>query len=250
MKKRNLSMPKKLAAALATAAFASAAFALVVAPASAQAMETDEVLAQIEEAETADTSAWLILRSDFEGNVLTNFFLSASAVKSCYFPTLMAEEPNADANEASYTVDLSGKDIRLGMGSKISFLGSGKAKVGYKFVGYNDVHYSDQMLNSDKSITPEMELPTGSFKVEGVTYKKGEIVVNLQPVITDAYRAVERAIDDICEVEYTQECSDNIDAAFAGYQALPDWEKPMVDNLDTLYAANRAYFNLKVAANS
>lgn len=250
MKKQNLSTSKKVAAVLATAAFASAAFALVVAPASAQAMETDEVLAQIKEAETADTSDTLMLRGDIEGNVLTDFVLFASSTESNCFPTFMHEEPNADVSEASYTVDVSGKNVTLGMGSEIKFIGSGKAKVGYKFVGYNDAHYSDQILVSDASSAPAMEVPTGRFKVESVTYKKNEVVVNLQPIITDAYRAVERAIDDIYEVEYTQECSDNIDAAFAGYQALPDWEKPMVDNLDTLYAANRAYFNLKVAANS
>ncbi len=250
MKKQNLSMPKKLAAAFATAAFATAAFALVVAPASAQAMETEEVLAQIKEAETEDTSSTIMLYSLFDGNTLTHYSLYASGTKSNFVPALMGEELNVDLGEASHTVDLSSKNLRVGTGTALMFMGSGKAKVGYKFVGYNDVHYSDQMLDSERSITPTVEVPNGSFKIESVTYNKNEIVVNLQPVITDAHRVVEFAIDDIDVVEYTQECSDRIDAAFAGYQALPDWEKPLVENLDQLYASNRAYFELKVAANS
>ena len=249
MKKQNLSLTKKLAAAVAAAAFACTAFALVVAPASAQAMETDEVLAQINDCETDGTSSGIMLCSYFENNVLESFTLYSSGSSSDDV-VFMVEAPNADANETSYTVDLSDKNVRLGTGAEMEFLGFGKAKVGYKFVGYNDVHYCDQMFDSDKESHPTMEVPTGSFKVESVTYSKNQIIVNLQPVITDAYTVVEFAIDDIYNIEYTQECSDRIDAAFAGYEALPEWEKPMVDNLDVLYAANRAYFNLKVAANS
>lgn len=250
MKKQSLSMSKKLVAAFATAAFAAAAFAIVVAPASARAMETEEVLAQIKEAETKDASSTIMLSSCLEGNMLAHYTLYASGTKSNVVPTFAGEELNVDVSDNSYTVDLSHKNLKVGTGTALMFLGSGKARVGYKFVGYNDVHYSDQMLDSDRSITPTVEVPNGSFKLESITYGKNQIVVNLQPVITDACRVVEFAIDDIYVVEYTQECSDRIDAAFAGYQALPDWEKPLVENLDQLYASNRAYFELKVAANS
>ena len=249
MKKQNLSLTKKLAAAVATAAFACTAFALVVAPASAQAMETDEVLAQINDCETDGTSAGILLYSYFKGTALDTFTLYSSGSSSDDV-VFMVEAPNADVSEGGYTIDLSGRNIRLGTGAEMEFTGVGKAKVGYKFVGYTDVHYSDQMLDSDNDSRPTMVVPNGSFKVESITYSENQIVVNLQPVITDAYTVVEFAIDDIYNIEYTQECSDRIDAAFAGYEALPEWEKPMVDNLDVLYAANRAYFNLKVAANS
>ena len=250
MKKQILTLAHKFAAACAAVAIACTGLALTMVPTTAKAATTQDVLGQIEKAETKETRDLLMVMGRIENGVLTGYstYVSKSSVDYMH---LSGDTPNFDLSQNGYTVDLADKNYRLGMGSELRFIGYyAKAKVGYKLVGYTDVHYADQMLSADNSTAPSMELPTGSYKIDSVTYSKDQIVVNLQPVITDAYRAVQDAINDIGEVAYTQECRDRIDAAFAGYEALPEWEKPMVGNLDVLYAANRAYFNLKVAANS
>ena len=249
MKKQNLTLVHKFAAACAAVAIACTGLALTMVPTTAKAATTQDVLEQLEKAETNDTRDMLVLMSRIEDDVLSVYTGYVSQSSSDYI-RLIGDKPNADLSGGSYTVDLASKNYRLAMGSELRFVGYAKAKVGYKLVGYTDVHYADQMLSADNSTAATMVLPTGSYNLESITYSKNQIVVNLQPVITDAYRVVEDAINDIGEVTYTQECSDAIDAAFAGYEALPEWEKPMVGNLDVLYAANRAYFNLKVAANS
>ncbi|MBQ6118541.1 MAG: hypothetical protein IJK98_04855, partial [Clostridia bacterium] len=55
-------------------------------------------------------------------------------------------------------------------------------------------------------------------------------------------------ITAIGTVAFTAECKAAIDAARAAYDALTDTQKPLVDNYDTLTAAESAYAELKAAA--
>ena len=56
--------------------------------------------------------------------------------------------------------------------------------------------------------------------------------------------AVDELIDAIGEVEFTQDSKDKIDAAREGYEALTDDQKPLVDHLDVLEAAEAAWDKL------
>ena len=57
--------------------------------------------------------------------------------------------------------------------------------------------------------------------------------------------AVDELIDAIGEVEFTDECKEKIDAAREAYEALTDDQKPLVEKLQDLEAAEAAYAKLK-----
>jgi len=56
---------------------------------------------------------------------------------------------------------------------------------------------------------------------------------------------VEELIDDIGTVGYTDSCKDKIESARAAYDALSEEQKALVDNYDTLIAAETAYESLR-----
>ena len=88
---------------------------------------------------------------------------------------------------------------------------------------------------------------TVTFNEQIYTDKTGNVTV---PGTADqmAADAAEALIDAIGTVEYTPACKAKIDAASTAYNDLSDAQKALVENYETLTAAESRYTELKAAA--
>lgn len=78
------------------------------------------------------------------------------------------------------------------------------------------------------------------------TYEQGEVNYG-KPVGQVAAEAVDKLIEAIGTVSFTDACKDKIDAARKAYNALSESEKKLVKKLSTLEAAEKKYTELKKA---
>ena len=111
-----------------------------------------------------------------------------------------------------------------------------------------EVEYSDECKEKIDAARSAYDALTDDQKELVTKYQTlldAEAEYAKQKVDLEAAELVEGLIDEIGEVEYTDECKEAIDAARSGYDALTDDQKALVGNYQDLVDAEEAYAKLK-----
>ena len=241
MKKHNLSMPKKIVAASFAVLLASSAFAFAPSVAHAQTMSSEESVVY-ELNRDAYGSVQVSVEFDSTGTRLLSYQLYlAKTSDSEVVKKLGSYHVDADVSTTPYEADLSDLDYKIAPCAQLDVFGHGTQVAQFGYEGDEYVFRSDGNLSLKGGAVVTANSEYVSAKLSRIIISNKYVRVLMKRTATDAYKEVEKAIDDIGEVTCTEECKARIDAAKAAYKALPEYEKKLVSNADTIDEALSAY---------
>lgn len=241
MKKQNLSMPKKIISASLAVLIASSSMAFMPAVAHADTMSAKDVVVS-ELKKDAYGSFNVEVKYNEAGNYIFGYNLyGGERVDSELVRRLGYYCADVDVSSTPYVVDVSDLNIRLAPDAAVQVCGCGTQAVQVGYVGDGFVYNGRGRLKADGEETVVVGGQYVSSTVSRIEFGKDYVQVFLKRTTTDAYKEVEKLIDDIGEVTGTPECKARIEAAEEGYNWLPTNEKYLVGNYITLWEAQIAY---------
>lgn len=237
MKKQNLSIFKKVAAASVAILLASASLAFMPAVAHADSMSAkDAVVSELKK--DAYGSFNVEVKYNEAGNYIFGYNLyGGERVDSELVRRFGYYCADVDVSSTPYVVDVSDLNIRLAPGAAVQVCGCGTQAVQVGYVGDEYVYNGQGRLKADGEETVVVGGQYVSSTVSRIEFGRDYVQVFLKRTTTDAYKEVEKAIDAIGEVTDTPECKARINAANEAYNWLPANEKNLVGNINVLYAA-------------
>ncbi len=241
MKKQNLSMLKKVAAA--SFAFLLASCCLMAKPAVAHAETTsaaDAVISAVNDNTKKSIQVKAIYNESGTELIAYQVYI-ANDYNSEWCWNLGTYYVHADVSTTPYVADLSDINFTkytVGTYPELEVCGYGTqtACLGYEGDEYVYIGKGGR-LNTKGTAHLTASGEYVASKLSRIVFSNDRVTVYLKRTATQAYKEVEKAIDAIGEVTDTPECKARIEAAKEAYNWLPKYEKDLVSNLDTLYAA-------------